>query len=148
MVVISDTGEWTAVTATSETPTPVPAREASGDVDLEIELSELDLGEEIDVGFSSAEVPSPMLSSMTLGEAPEGFAAFSGSLKGKTRLLIKSILGSQRAAGPDENQVFLLLGASPTFATLASQLDGKISEERLRRVLFDLLNKQLLELRD
>ena len=150
VVVIGDTGEWGALAAAPAPSPPAGLVEPAGeDLDLEIELGEVDLADEIDLGFSTAAAPSPMLSSAPASpdlDEPEGFAEFSASLKKKTRLSSRSGPGAQRPAGPEENQIFLMLGASPTFGTLLSQLGEKIPEGRLRRVLFDLLNKQLLAL--
>ncbi len=152
VVEISDTGEWSAVPAPATPASPTqakrpPSSPPGGDVDLEIELSELDLDEEIDMGFSAAASPSPMLSSMAAAaESSEDFARFSVQLKARTRLMVRASSGGQRPAGPDENHVFLLLGASPTFGTLVSQAESKMNEDRLRHVLYDLYVKQLIEL--
>jgi uncharacterized protein (TIGR02266 family) len=167
VVVISDTGEWNAVTATEKAvpekpappppppptkpaPTkPAPAQASPSEVDLEIDLGELDLGEEIDLSFASAAAPSPMLSSMAEGEeVPQGFAKFNASLKIKTRLVAPLGLGGQKPVGPEEIRICQLLEASPTFGTMVNQLDGMIEEERIRRVLFDLLGKKLVEVRE
>jgi hypothetical protein len=90
-----------------------------------------------------------MLSSMAEGEeVPQGFAKFNASLKIKTRLVAPLGLGGQKPVGPEEIRICQLLEASPTFGTMVNQLDGMIEEERIRRVLFDLLGKKLVEVRE
>jgi uncharacterized protein (TIGR02266 family) len=147
VVVVSDSSD-SEETAEPESPEP-DSPEPEGD-DLDIDFGDLDLDDEIEAGLAVAVARSPILSSdKSASEAvPEGFLKFSASVKPKTRLMGRAGLDDRKASGAEERQIIELLGASPTFGTLLTQLEGKVSEERVRRFLFDLSREKLLELRD
>ncbi len=73
-----------------------------------------------------------------LGGAPDDFDHFQRSLSPTTRLVPTDNLGGRSKGTQRDLLVRQLLEASPTYQTLLNQVHGKISEDRLRRILFEL----------
>ena len=130
---------------------PPPPPESS---DFDLDLDDLDLGPDKGgkpAAKSEAAVEEEIFSgdvSEDASEDPkESLEAFSASVGPRTRILPADSLAKHHPTTEEGALVVELLGASPTFATLAHQVEEKISEERLRKLLYELATQSLIELR-
>ncbi|MHB8417849.1 MAG: PilZ domain-containing protein [Myxococcales bacterium] len=126
---------------------PDPKRGSEPEIDLDV--GDLDLGEPSEEGGDdeAAALFDDEPRAPEGEQEPEGFLEFSAALQPKTRVMGTEGLVGFRPAGGEEKVVVELVGASPTFGTLIVQVEGKMEEARLRRVLFDLERRKLVELR-
>ncbi|MHB1845552.1 MAG: PilZ domain-containing protein [Deltaproteobacteria bacterium] len=109
--------------------------------ELELGLDDLDLGD--DAG--SLDGSSPL--EPERAAAGPTFEEFGKRLGPKTRLIGTDALGAHTPVEEGEALIAELISASPTYSTLLSQVGEKLDAERVRRVLFDLSAKELIELR-
>ncbi len=119
---------------------------AAPDVDLDFDLDDLDLDDQTIDDKKESAPASP--SKAAASAEPDSFEAFNATLKPRTRLLAGDRLSDHAPKGDQEKLVIELLGASPTFGTLISQLEGRVPEDELRRMLCLLHAGALIELRN
>ncbi len=138
---------------------PPDSRASSGLPEIDLDVDDLNLGEpganggeeEAAALFEDEPLGGPGNTSPASPEAdedPPGFSTFVADLKPRTRVMGTEQLSGFEPGTEEEKLVVELVGASPTFSTLSTQVEGKIDEARLRRVLFDLDRRKLVELRN
>ncbi|HUB08709.1 MAG TPA: PilZ domain-containing protein [Myxococcales bacterium] len=145
VVVVSGSEPLDAGLAATPAPPPAPPPSKAGsEPEIDLDVGDLDLGEPSAQDDAAALFDDP--TNVPSGD-PEGFATFSDGLKAKTRVMGTEELIGFEPANDDEKLVVELIGAAPTFATLIAQVEGRLAEGRLRRILFDFDRRKLVELR-
>ncbi len=137
-----DGGEELSIDADADEALDEEVKIEGNDSGLELGLDDLDLGSEDDEAGAKP---------LDAGEADEAagpaFDEFVRRLGPKTRLIGTDGLWQHRPVEEDEATIADLVGASPTFATLLAQIGDRIAEDRIRKLLFGLKSKELIELR-